>query len=227
MKSLIFFQINVNDTLTTLPVETTLTLMDLLVKGGWIMFPIFILSVVTVYVFIERFLTLKKAAKDPLAFIEKVKSMVLQGEINSAKVLCADIGSPFARMIEKGLFKLGNPIENIKGSIEDVGKIEIYKLEKNLPILATISGTAPMIGFLGTVWGMIKAFMAIAQQEGSVSPKLLSSGIYEALITTAFGLIVGIIAYLCYNYLVTRVQNVIQKMEYTAIEFIDLLQQPH
>ena len=129
-------------------------------------------------------------------------------------------------MIEKGISRLGSPLKNIEVSIENVGKIEIYKLEKNLSLLATISGVAPMMGFLGTVTGMIQAFIAIAQEEGSVSPKLLSAGIYEAMITTAAGLLVGIIAYLGYNYLVTRLQKVIHMMEYTSIDFIDLLQEP-
>ena len=127
------------------------------------------------------------------------------------------------RELKKGL---GGELKNIEASIENVGKIEIYKLEKNLSLLATISGAAPMIGFLGTVTGMIRAFMAIAQEEGTVSPKLLSSGIYEAMLTTAAGLFVGIIAYLGYNYLVTRVQKLIYKMEYTSINFMDLLQEP-
>ena len=129
-------------------------------------------------------------------------------------------------MIEKGLTRIGSPLKNIETAIENTGKIEIYRLEKNLNILATISGAAPMIGFLGTVTGMIQAFIAIAQEEGSVSPKLLSSGIYEAMVTTAAGLFVGIIAYLGYNYLVSRVQKVIHQMEYNTIDFLDLLQEP-
>jgi biopolymer transport protein ExbB len=129
-------------------------------------------------------------------------------------------------MLEKGISRIGSPLKNIEASIENVGKIEIYNLEKNLNVLATISGAAPMIGFLGTVTGMIQAFIAIAQEEGSVSPKLLSSGIYEAMITTAAGLIVGIMAYLAYNYLVAQVQKIIYRMEYTSVEFIDLLQEP-
>jgi biopolymer transport protein ExbB len=128
-------------------------------------------------------------------------------------------------MIEKGVTRIGSPLKNIEASIENVGKIEVYKLERNLPMLATISGAAPMIGFFGTVTGMIQAFIAIAQEEGSVSPKLLSSGIYEAMITTAAGLTVGILAYLCYNYLVAQVSKIVHKMEYNSIEFIDLLQE--
>jgi biopolymer transport protein ExbB len=129
-------------------------------------------------------------------------------------------------MIGKGLSRIGSPLKNIEVSIENVGRIEIYNLEKNLSLLATISGAAPMIGFLGTVTGMIRAFISIAQEEGAVSPKLLSAGIYEAMLTTAAGLFVGIIAYLGYNYLVTRVQKIVHNMEYTSIDFIDLLQEP-
>ena len=134
--------------------------------------------------------------------------------------------TPIARMIEKGIVRIGNPLKNIEVSIENVGKIEVYKLEKNLSLLATISGAAPMIGFLGTVTGMIQAFISIAQEEGVVSPKLLSNGIYEAMISTAAGLFVGILAYLGYNYLVTKVQKLVHSMEYTSIDFIDLLQEP-
>jgi biopolymer transport protein ExbB len=141
-------------------------------------------------------------------------------------MLCAQQDSPVGRMIQKGLYRIGSPLKNIEASIENVGKLEIFKLEKNLSSIATIAGAAPMMGFLGTVIGMVQAFIAIAQEEGSVSPKLLSSGIYTAMITTVAGLIVGIIAYLAYNFLVTRVQKVIHKMEYTSIEFIDLLQEP-
>jgi biopolymer transport protein ExbB len=129
-------------------------------------------------------------------------------------------------MIEKGISRIGSPLKNIEASIENVGRIEVFRLEKNLSTLATIAGAAPMMGFLGTVIGMVQAFIAISQQEGSVSPKLLSSGIYTAMLTTVAGLIVGIVAYLAYNFLVTRVQKIIHKMEYSSIEFIDLLQEP-
>ncbi len=129
-------------------------------------------------------------------------------------------------MMQKGLSRIGSPLKNIEASIENVGKLEIFKLEKNLSSIATIAGAAPMMGFLGTVIGMVEAFIAIANEEGTVSPKLLSSGIYTAMITTVAGLVVGIMAYLAYNFLITRVQKVIHKMEYTSIEFIDLLQEP-
>jgi biopolymer transport protein ExbB len=211
------------------PVEKSgesLSLLDLAIKGGWVMIPITILSVIAVYIIIERILTLKKADKDPERFIEKIKSLVYNGDIQGAITQCQQFDTPFSRMIEKGITKIGTPLPNIEASIENVGKMEVYKLERNLNILATISGAGPMLGFFGTVTGMVQAFMAIAQEEGSVSPKLLSSGMYEAMITTVGGLIVGIIAYIGYNYLVSRVDKIIHKMEFSSIEFLELLQQP-
>jgi len=206
--------------------QETLSMMDLLLKGGYMLIPILILSLMAVYIFVERILTIRKASQTPGQFIDNIKKLVLDGDISGATLLCTQTETPISKMIEKGIARIGNPLKNIEVSIENVGKIEIYKLEKNLSLLATISGVAPMMGFLGTVTGMIQAFMAIAQEEGSVSPKLLSEGIYEAMITTAAGLIVGIVAYLGYNYLVTRVQKLIHKMEYNSIDFIDLLQEP-
>lgn len=211
---------------TDIPQEETLSLLELLLKGGFMMVPIVLMSLVAIYVFIERIRTIRQADKVPVQFMDKIKGLVLQGDINGGRLLCAQTDSPMAKMIEKGLNRIGQPLKNIEVAIENVGKIEVYKLEKNLGLLATIAGAAPMTGFLGTVAGMIQAFIAIAQEEGSVSPKLLSTGIYEAMVTTAAGLVVGIIAYLMYNYMVSRLQNVIHKLEYAAIEFIDLLQEP-
>ena len=191
------------------------------------MIPIFLLSIVAIYIYVERIRTIKRAQKIAPDFMDRIKKLVLDGDIKSARMICSQSESPIARMIEKGLSRIGSPLKNIEVSIENVGRIEIYRLEKNLSVLATISGAAPMIGFLGTVTGMIQAFIAIAQEEGSVSPKLLSEGIYEAMLTTAAGLFVGIIAYLGYNYLITRVQKVVHMMEYTSIDFIDLLQEPN
>ena len=187
------------------------------------MIPILLSSIVAVYIFVERVLTVNKANQNPDAFIGKIKELVLKGDINGARLLCAQFDSPIARMIEKGVARIGSPLKTIEASIENVAKLELFKLEKNLSMLATVAGAAPMMGFLGTVIGMVEAFIAIAQEEGSVSPKLLSSGIYTAMITTVAGLVVGIIAYLAYNYLVTRVSKVVHKMEYSSIEFIDLL----
>lgn len=207
-------------------VDQEMSLWELFRAGGWMMYPIVLMSFIAIYIFIERLLTLNKANQSPEAFMGKVKELVLKGDVNGAKLLCAQNDSPIARMIEKGISRIGSPLKNIEASIENVGRIEVFRLEKNLSTLATIAGAAPMMGFLGTVIGMVQAFIAIAQQEGSVSPKLLSSGIYTAMLTTVAGLIVGIIAYLAYNFLVTRVQKIIHRMEYSSIEFIDLLQEP-
>lgn len=204
----------------------TLSVIDLAIQGGFMMVPIAICWVLAIYLFIERVLTINKANQEPGIFMGKVKELVLRGDVNGARMLCAQNNTPVARMIEKGIARIGSPLKTIEASIENIAKIEVFKLEKNLPTLATIAGAAPMMGFLGTVIGMVEAFIAISQEEGSVSPKLLSSGIYTAMITTVAGLVVGIMAYLAYNYLVSRVQKVIHKMEYTSIEFIDLLQEP-
>jgi biopolymer transport protein ExbB len=206
--------------------EESLSIIDLAIKGGWVMIPIAILSLMAVSIIAERIITLKKADKDPERFIEKIKNLVSNGDIAGAINQCQQFDTPFSRMIEKGITKIGTPLANIEASVENVGKMEIYKLEKNLSILATISGAGPMLGFFGTVTGMVQAFIAIAEVEGMVSPKLLSSGMYEAMITTVGGLIVGIIAYVGYNYLVARVDKIVNKMEYSSIEFLELLQQP-
>ena len=199
---------------------------ELLMKGGFWLVPIAILWIAAIFIFFERYKNINRASKTPFEFMDKIKNLVLDGDINGAKLLCSQTESPIAKMIEKGIHRIGSPLKTIEAAIENVGKIEVYRLEKNLSFLATIAGAAPMIGFLGTVSGMIQAFIAIAQEEGAVSPKLLSTGIYEAMITTAAGLVVGIIAYLGYNYLVTKLQKAIHYMEYTSIDFIDLLQEP-
>ncbi len=216
----------VTDTTALQTADQSISVFDLAIQGGFMMVPILVLSIIAIYLFFERLMIINKANQDPVQFMNRVKESVLKGDINGAKFLCAQQDSPVARMILKGLSRIGSPLKNIEAAIENVGKLEIFKLEKNLSAIATIAGAAPMMGFLGTVIGMVEAFIAIAQEEGSVSPKLLSSGIYTAMITTVAGLIVGIMAYLAYNFLVTRVQKVIHKMEYTSIEFIDLLQEP-
>lgn len=214
------------DTLLDVEKEETISVLELLLTGGYMMIPILLLWIVSIYIFVERQRTLGAAAKTPESFKDQIRSLVISGDISGAKMLCGNTDTPVARMIEKGISRIGNTLKNIETSIENVGKLEIYRLEKNLNLLATISGAAPMIGFLGTVTGMIQAFIAIAQEEGAVSPKLLSSGIYEAMITTAAGLFVGIFAYLGYNYLVSKVSKVIHTMESNVIDFIDLLQEP-
>ncbi len=217
---------------TELPTELvgeateSISLLELILNGGFMMIPLFILWMIGIYVFAERMMMLRKAAQTPEDFKDRIRQLVVGGDIQGARMMCVQTDTPAARMIEKGITKIGSTLKNIEVSIENLGKIEIYRLEKNLNLLATIAGAAPMIGFLGTVAGMIQAFMAVAQEEGAVSPKLLSGGIYEALITTAAGLVVGILAYLGYNYLVGKVSKVIHTMEYNAIEFVELLQEP-
>lgn len=223
-KILILQFLNTNDSTINVLDQEQITVMELLFKGGFMMIPILILFVITIYILIEKILIINRESKSPKGFTDEIISRVKNDDINGAKLICNDTNNPVSRMILKGLNKFNTSLKNIETSIENVGKIEIYNLEKNLSLLATISGAAPMIGFLGTVTGMIQAFISIAEEEGAVSPKLLSSGIYEAMLTTAAGLFVGIIAYLSYNYLVSRVEKLIHKMEYTTIEFIEILQ---
>ena len=223
-KILILQFLNTNDSTINVLDQEQITVMELLFKGGFMMIPILILFVITIYILIEKILIINRESKSPTGFTDEIISRVKNDDINGAKLICNDTNNPVSRMILKGLNKFNTSLKNIETSIENVGKIEIYNLEKNLSLLATISGAAPMIGFLGTVTGMIQAFISIAEEEGAVSPKLLSSGIYEAMLTTAAGLFVGIIAYLSYNYLVSRVEKLIHKMEYTTIEFIETLQ---
>jgi biopolymer transport protein ExbB len=213
--------------ITSDPAATeALSVWALTMKGGPIMIPIAICSVVAVYIFFERLATINKANKNPDSFITQIKDLVQRGDINGARLLCTQFDTPIARMLEKGVARIGSPLKTIEASVENVAKLELFKLEKNMSVIATVAGAAPMLGFLGTVMGMVGAFISIAQEEGSVSPKLLANGIYEAMVTTVAGLVVGIIAYLGYNYLVTRVSKMVHKMEYSAIEFLDLLQEP-
>ncbi|MGY6521091.1 MAG: MotA/TolQ/ExbB proton channel family protein [Mongoliitalea sp.] len=214
------------DSLSTMGAgKPSIGLLDLILKGGYMMIPLYVLFVLAIFIFVERLITLRKAAKSPKHLMDQVKVLVQSGKVAQAKALCTGENTPVANMISKGLERIGSPLKNIEVSIENVGKIEIYKLEKNLGVLATVAGAAPMIGFLGTVAGMIRAFIGVAQEEGMVSPKLLSTGIYEAMITTAAGLVVGIVAYLGYNYLVSQVSKLVHSMEYTSVEFIDMLQE--
>lgn len=196
------------------------------VQGGIVVYAILLLSLVAVYIFVERLMTLRKAAQNPDALMKKVGQAVHSGNIPEAKAICNSADTPTARMIEKGLSRLGSPLKNIETSIEYVGKIELYRLEKNLALLATIASAAPMLGFLGTVMGMIRTFMDIANYEGTVNPQVLSGGIYTALITTVVGLVVGIVSSIAYNYMVTRVEKVIHQMEHAAMDFMDLLHEP-
>ena len=182
--------INGSDSSVVINSPQEITVLELLFKGGVMMLPLLVLFFFTIYIFIEKILIINRESKSPKNFNEEIINRIKNDDINGAKLICEDINNPVSRMILKGLDKLHTNLKNIETSIENVGKIEIYNLEKKLSMLATISGAAPMIGFLGTVTGMIQAFISIAEEEGAVSPKLLSSGIYEAMLTTAAGLFV-------------------------------------
>jgi biopolymer transport protein ExbB len=195
------------------------------ILGIIIVLTIFVLLAYAVYIFVERYLTIKAAAQIDENFMYNIRNNVQRGNIEAALQQCQSADSPIARMIEKGLQRIGKPLRDINTAVENVGNLEVIKLEKNLSALATISGAAPMIGFFGTVTGMIGAFFTMATQD-NVSPTALAGGIYQALITTAFGLMVGIISFIGFNYLVASVQKVVFKMEALSMEFIDLLEQP-
>lgn len=188
------------------------------------MVPIFVLSFISIYILIERFITIRKASKDTNKFMEKIKSLILQGDVKSAKALCENTESPVARMIEKGIMRLGRPLKDIESSIENTGKVEIYKLEKNLSVLGIVAGIAPMLGFVGTISGVIKIFYNIAIEE-NISIGAIAEGLYEKMITSAAGLIVGIIAHVGFHYLNLMIDRVIYKMESNSLEFVDLLQE--
>jgi biopolymer transport protein ExbB len=190
-----------------------------------VMLMLFALSITTIYIFVERYLSINKSLKEEKNFMIRVKEHLLDGKIDAARDLCAQTDNPAARMVEKGISRIGKPMRDIVSSIENVGKLEIYQLEKRLSMLATASGAAPMIGFLGTTLGMIRVFHAM-KFEASFDISTISGGIMEAMITTVAGLVVGIIAYMSYNHLVAKVDKVIHHMEGASIEFLDLLNEP-
>ena len=207
-------------------VVTKLTLWDLAIKGGWLMIPIVLLSFVGAYIFIERYYVIKKASNEDVNFINKIKDYIHDGKVDAAMALCKSINSPSARMVEKGISRLGRPLNDINTAIEHVGKLEISKLEKGFPTLATITGVEPMIGFLGTVIGMVQAFYAMSQAGNNIDVSLMSDGIYISLITTVAGLTAGILGYFAYNTLVVRVERVVFNLEATLTEFMDILNEP-
>ena len=200
------------------------TIMDVILDSWYIMGPLAVCSVLAVYIFIERFLTIKRALNEERDFMAKIKDYVNEGKLDAAKQLCASTDNPVARMVEKGLMRIGKPLPDINAAIENVAKMEIYRLEARLSILATIAGVAPMIGFLGTVLGMMNTFGKMRTEGVEIAS--LSGGINEAMVTTVGGLVVGIIAYVAYNYLISKVEKVIQKMEGGSMEFMDILEAP-
>ena len=205
--------------------EESISLLDMVVKGGPIMIPLALLSVAAVYIYFERFFTIRKSSNIDKNFINQIKDFVHSGNVDAAKSLCKNTNHPVARMIEKGLMRLGKPIRDIESAIENVGKLEIYKMEKNLSFLGTIAGIAPMFGFLGTIFGVIKIFYQISL-ENSLEIDTISGGLYVKMITSAAGLLVGVAAYVGYHYLIALVDRAVNKMEINAVEFIDLLEEP-
>ena len=203
-----------------------LNFFDLAMKGGWIMIPIILLGFVAVYIFGERYYTIRKAAKIDRSFMDQIKSLIHKGRVDDALMLCRSNETPVARMIEKGISRIGRPLNDVNTAIENVGNLEISKLEKGFPALASVSGGAPMLGFLGTVMGMVQAFYNMSSAGSNVDVSILSGGIYLAMVTTVAGLIVGITAYFAYNILVAKVESVVFQMEATTSEFMDLLHEP-
>ena len=222
-------QAALTDTLTGNPVltqasgEAQMNLWDMTEKGGWIMIVLAVLSVVCFYIFFERLAVIRRAGKDDPLFMERIRDYIRTGEIKSALNYCRITNTPAAHMIEKGISRMKHPVQ---AAIENTGNIEIAKMENGLAIVSTIASGAPMIGFLGTVTGMVKAFFEMANAGNNIDITLLSGGIYEAMITTVGGLIVGIAAMFAYNYLVTRIDKVVGQMEAKTMEFMDLLNEP-
>ncbi|MEA4917904.1 MotA/TolQ/ExbB proton channel family protein [Proteiniphilum sp.] len=204
----------------------TMNAFDLALKGGWLMIILLILLLMTIYVLIERALVINKASKDDNSFMNRIKDYILDGKIDAAVALCRNTDTPSSRMVEKGISRLGRPTADVMSAIENQGNIEISKLEKGIAALATSSSGAPMVGFLGTVTGMVKAFMSMASAGSNVSITTLSAGIYEALVTTVAGLIVGIIALFAFNYLTNRIKGIVNRLEMRIMEFMDILNEP-
>ena len=211
---------------TTAAPVAELNMWDLSLKGGIIMIPLLILSILAIYIFIERAVVIRKAAREDRTFMDRIKDYIHEGDVDAALNLCKKTDTPYARLIEKGITRLGRPMNDVLVAIENVGNLEVAKLEKGFPWLATAAAGAPMLGFLGTVTGMVRAFYNMASAGTTADITTLSGGIYEALVTTVAGLVVGIIALFAYNYLVARVDGVVNQLEAKTMEFMDLLNEP-
>lgn len=208
------------------PVVNELSVWNLTMAGGWLMIPLALLAVVSIYIFFERLFAINAASRDDAAFMEKIKNLIMSGDVDSALKVCKDADTPTARMIEKGVSRIGRPMNDVLVAIENVGNMEIAKLEKGFSWLATTAAGAPMIGFLGTVTGMVQAFFQLASAGAQSNVTILASGIYQALVTTVGGLIVGIVALFAYNFLTSRVNKVMNKLEGKTMEFMDILNEP-
>ena len=226
MKSLFLLQVPVSNSEPM--IEKKLRILDLVLMPGslWIMIPLFIMFAIAIYIFTERWLAISKAAKEERNFMNNIRDFIHSGKIESALALCKGNSTPLARMIEKGITRIGKPLNDISAAIENTGQLEIQRLEKRISLLATIAGSAPMIGFLGTVVGMVIAFHNMEANPNNLNITDLSGGIYTAMVTTVAGLIVGIIAFYFYNILVSRISQVVYMLEAKSTEFIDLLYEP-
>ena len=228
--STISIQDEMNLQLDSESVEKTLSIIELIKSGGLegqlIIALLTVLLVVALYIYFERLFTIKAASKVDPNFMNQIKDHVVNGKIEAAKAVCVQVNSPVSRLIDKGISRIGRPLADINSAIENAGKLEVYALEKNVSILATISGAEPMIGFLGTVVGMILSIFEIANSGGQIDIKLLADGLYTAMTTTVAGLVVGIVAYIAFNHLVGRTNKVVYQMEANSVEFLDLLNEP-
>lgn len=222
----------VNDTTTQLisqvvpKEELTLSFWQLAVAGGWIMAVLGLMSIIAVYIFVERYMAINRASAIDKNFMNNIRDFIYDSKIDSAIALCKGQNTPIARMVEKGLTRLGKPLNDISAAVENVGKLEVAKMENKIAILGTIAGAAPMLGFLGTVTGMIKAFYDMSNAGGNIDISVLAGGIYEAMVTTVGGLVVGIIAYVMYNLLVSKIEKLIYNLEAKSTDFMDLLHEP-
>ena len=206
--------------------ELNFSLIDMAMKGGWLMIQLVILSIVTIYMFGMKWWAIRKATKVDPNFMKDIRDFIHEGKMKSAISLCQKTDTPVSRLVEKGIERMGRPLQDIQTAVENMGNVEVARLEKGLPMLATIAGGAPMIGFLGTVMGMVQAFFNMAQAGSNIDITLLSGGIYTAMVTTVAGLIVGIMAYFGYNFLTSQVSDVVFKMQNTTVEFMDMLHEP-
>lgn len=206
--------------------EKTLNIIDLAVKGGWIMIVLAILSVIAVYIFVERYLALNKAAKEDKNFINNIKSFIHKGDLEGARSLTKSNNTPIGRMLDKGLSRIGRPLNDINQAVENVGKLEVARLENGVSMVGTVAALGPSLGFLGTVTGMVKAFFDMAAAGNNIDIQILSSGIYEAMVTTVGGLIVGIICNFLYSILVSKINKIVFLLEARTMEFMDLLHEP-
>ena len=206
--------------------EQTYSLIEMACKGGWLMIVLLILSIIAIYIFGKKWWLISRASKVDKNFMSDIRDYIHEGKIKSAITLCERYDTPVSRLVGKGIERIGRPLGDIQTAVENTGNVEIARLERGLPILATIASGAPMIGFLGTVMGMIQAFFNMSQAGNNIDITLLSNGIYTAMVTTVGGLIVGIIAYFGYNYLSSRISDLVFQMERTTIDFMDLLHEP-